>query len=129
MRKLLDKMFENKGLAMIIPMLVAAVQYLLFAIFGNDPQKNSILVATPIASVFVFFGVFFVFLFNIKKTTFSQRFLDFTELFAVFFFCTFALIFSISFIASGFQSFTPLICALTLVYSSVAWAHSKREKS
>jgi len=128
MRKILDKMFGNKRLAIAIPIALAAVLYLLFALFGEDVQKNSILIVTPLASVFVFFAVFFVFIFNIKATKFSQRFFDFCELFAVFFFCSFALFGTISFVVSGFQNFSPIYCACTVVYSSVAWAHSKRQR-
>ena len=60
MRKILDKMFENRKLSILIPILVSVLLYLLFIIFGVAEDKMNIIIATPIAAAFWFFGVFFV---------------------------------------------------------------------
>ena len=60
MRKLLDKMFENKKLSLIIPMAIALLMYLLFILFGTAEDKTNLMIVTPIVSVIGFFGIFLV---------------------------------------------------------------------
>ena len=48
MRKILDKMFENRKLSILIPILVSVLLYLLFIIFGVAEDKMNIIIATPI---------------------------------------------------------------------------------
>ena len=43
MRKILDKMFENKKLAILIPILISALMYVLFIIFGTAEDKINII--------------------------------------------------------------------------------------
>ena len=58
MRKILDKMFGNKKLSLIIPMAIALLIYLLFILFGTSEDKINLMIITPIVSVIGFFGVF-----------------------------------------------------------------------
>ena len=60
MRKLLDIMFRNKKLSILIPILLALVVYILFILFGNAEDKIRIVAITPILSAIWFFGVFLI---------------------------------------------------------------------
>ena len=128
MRKILDKMFENKKLAFWLPIIFAALVYLLFLLFGTVEDKNELLIATPVATVFWLFGSFLVVFVQVKNPICPEWFLNFCELMAVVVFTVFGLIEAISFVISGFQNFSPLICASIITYSSISLAHNKRVK-
>ena len=128
MRKFLDKMFENKKLSILIPILISGLLYLLFIIFGEVEDKMNIIIATPIASVFWFFGVFFVLYVQVKNKRCPEGSLNFSEFLATLFFGIYSIVDAISVVISGFQSFTPITAAGLLTYASIAWAHSKRIK-
>ena len=128
MKKILDKMFGNKKLSIFIPILISALLYLLFIIFGVAEDKMNIIIATPIASVFWFFGAFLVVYVQVKNIRCPEGFLNFCELMATFVFGIYSIADAISVVISGFQSFTPITSAGLLTYASIAWAHSKRTK-
>lgn len=128
MRKILDKMFANKKLSIFIPVLISALLYLLFIIFGMAEDKMNIIIATPIASAFWFFGVFLVVYVQVKNKRCPEGFLNFFEFVATLIFGIASIVFIISFVTSGFQNFTPITSAVLLTYASIAWAHSKRTK-
>jgi len=128
LRKILDKMFGNKKTSIIIPILVSVLFYLLFVIFGVAEDKMNIIISTPIASVFWFFGIFFIVYIQIKNKNCPEGFLNFFEFMVTVVFGVFSVALAISFIISGFKSFSPLICAGLITYASVSWAHSKRTK-
>ena len=128
MRKILDKMFENKKLAFWLPIIFATLVYLLFLLFGTVEDKNELLIATPVATVFWLFGSFLVVFVQVKNPRCPEWFLNFCELMAVVVFTVSGLIEAISFVISGFQNFSPLICAGIVTYSSISLAHNKRAK-
>ncbi len=128
MRKILDKLFENKKLAFWVPIAFIAFIYLLFLLFGTVEDKTSLLILTPIVTVLWLFGSFFVVFVQVKNPRCPEWFLNFFELMAVVMFTVFGFIDAISFVISGFQNFSPTICAGIVTYSSISWAHSKREK-
>ena len=128
MRKILDKMFENKKLAFWIPIAVATLVYLLFLLFGTAEDKNELLISTPVGTLFWLFGSFFVVFVQVKNPRCPEWFLNFGELMAVVIFTFFGFIEAIPFVISGFQNFSPLICAGIITYSSISWAHNKRTK-
>ncbi|MBE6733062.1 MAG: hypothetical protein E7561_03605 [Ruminococcaceae bacterium] len=126
MRKILDKMFRNKKLSILIPILVSALLYLLFIMFGVSEDKMNIIIATPIASVFWFFGAFLVVYVQVKNRNCPEVFLNFFEFLTTLFFGIYSIVGAISVVISGFQNFTPITTAGLLTYASIAWAHSKR---
>ena len=126
MRRLLDKMFERKRLAILIPILVSAFLYLLFILFGVAEDKMNIVVATPIASVVWFFGVFLVILIQVKNKRCPEGFLNGVELLATMVFGIYSIVDAVSVVIGGFQRFSPITAAGLLTYAAVAWAHSKR---
>ena len=128
MRKILDKMFENKKLAFWLPIIFATLVYLLFLLFGTVEDKNDLLIAAPVATVFWLFGSFLVVFVQVKNPICPEWFLNFCELMAVVVYTVSGLIGAISFVISRFQNFSPLICAGIITYSSISWAHNKRTK-
>lgn len=128
MRKILDKLFENKKLSMLIPIIAAAVAYLLFVLFGKGEDKWELVIITPIICAFWYFGVFFIVFMQVKNPRRPEWFLNFFELMAAVTFTVFGFIDAISFVLSGFQNFSPTICAGIVTYSSISWVHGKREK-
>ena len=128
MRKILDKMFENKKLSILLPILISAFLYLLFIIFGVSEDKMNIKIVTLIGSVFWFFGSFLVVYVQVKNKSCPEGFLNFVEFVATLFFGIYSIVDAISVVISGFQNFTPITAAGLLTYASIAWAHSKRTK-
>lgn len=126
MRKILDKMFGNKKLSFFIPLLSAAVVYLLFVLFSSAEDKNHMMIATPIVTVIGFFGVFLIVFFQVKNTACPAWFLNSLELFVTVAFGIYAIAATVSFIMSGLQNFSVAICPGMVTYSAVSWAHNKR---
>lgn len=126
MRKFLDKMFANKKLSILIPVVISVLLYLLFIIFGTAEDKMNIIIATPIASVIWFFGAYLILYVQIKNPSCPEGFLNFAELFFSIIFGLFSIFDTISVVINGFQTFTPITAAGLLTYASIAWAHSKR---
>ncbi len=128
MRKILDKMFENKKLSILLPILISAFLYLLFIIFGVSEDKMNIMIVTLIGSVFWFFGSFLVVYVQVKNKSCPEGLLNIFELVGSLFFGIFSIIDTIVVVLSGFQNFNPTTTAGLLTYASIAWAHSKRTK-
>ena len=128
MRKILDKLFENKKLAFWIPIAFATLVYILFLLFGTAEDKNEFLISTPIVTLLWLFGSFLVVFVQVKNPRCPEWFLNFVELMSVVIFALYGFIEAISFVISGFQNFNPLICAGIITYSSISWAHNKRTK-
>ena len=83
MRKILDKLFENKKLAFWLPIIFATLIYLLFLLFGTSDDKNELLVATLVATVFWLFGSFFVVFVQVKNPRCPEWFLNIFESFFI----------------------------------------------
>ena len=128
MRKILDKMFQNKKISFFVPLLSAALGYLLFLFFGSAEDKTHLLIAAPIATVFWLLGVFLVAYIQVKNTSCPVWFLKIFEFLAVVFFFGFSVIETILFLTSGLQSFNIGVCVGFVTYSAISLAHSKRTK-
>ena len=129
MRKILDKMFENKKLAFWLPIIFATLLYLLFVLFGIAEDKSELLVLTPIVTVFWLFGSFFVVFVQVKNPRCPEWFLNVFELLATVIFVIYGFVGAISFVIADFQNFSPSICAGIITYSSISWAHNKRAEN
>lgn len=128
MRKILDKMFANKKLSILIPILISSLLYLLFIVFGVAEDKMNVIISTPITAVLWFFGAFLVVYFQVKNKNCPEGFLNFVEFGVALSFGIYSIFNVISVVVSGFQTFTPTTVAALLTYASIAWAHSKRTK-
>ena len=126
MRKILDTLFHNKKLSIGIPILIATVLYLLFIMFGMAEDKTNLIITTPIVSIVIFFGVFALVLVQVKNTLCPAWFLNLFEFLIVVVFGVYTIIGTVSFVISGFQNFTPMLCLEPVIFSAVSWAHSKR---
>ena len=129
MGKILDKIFYNKKMSIFIPMLIAAVIYLLYIIFGNSENKLDTILALPIISAFLFFGAFLVIWVQVKNTFCPEWFLNLFELLVIIVFSISIILNAIQFIAGGFQNLDFGLCMELLTFSAVSWAHSKRKGS
>jgi len=128
MRMLLDKMFGNKKLSLLIPMLIALLVYVLFVFFGIAEDKANMIIMTPIVSGIWFFGMFLMVFIQVKNAICPEWFLNLFEFFATIFFGIYAIIGVVSFVVSGFQNYNYGMCLGFVTYSAIAWAHSKRIK-
>ena len=128
MRKILDKMFCNKKLCMLIPILIAMLVCLLFILFSNMDNKINSIIALPIISAFWYFGSFLVIYIQVKNTMCPEWFLNLFELMVTVGFGVYAISSMVQFIISGFQNLDYGLCLGLLTYSSVCWAHNKRTK-
>ena len=126
MRKILDKLFANKRLSIVIPAGIALLMYLLFILFGKAEDKGNLIITTPIVSVVWFFGIFLVVFAQVKNTMCPEWFLNLFEFLIVILFGIYGIIGASSFIVTGFQNFNIGICAGFVTYSAISWAHSKR---
>lgn len=126
MGKILDTLFHNKKLSIGIPILIATVLYLLFIVFGMAEDKTNLIITTPIVSIVVFFGVFVMVLVQVKNTLCPAWFLNLFEFLIIVVFGVYTIIGTVSFVISGFHSFTPALCLGPITFSAVSWAHSKR---
>ena len=128
MRYLLDKLFQNKKLSILVPIALSVLFYLLFLAFGKGEEKTELLITTPIVTVITYFGVFLVLYVQVKNPMCPERFLNFFELLTVVCTALYDVIYAVRFIASGFQKFEIILCFGPVIHSAVSWAHSKRTK-
>ena len=127
MRKILDRMFEQRILAIGCPIIFSVVMYALFLLLGADEGQNELMIVVPIATVAWFFGSFLIFLILIKNPRCPDGFVDVFELLSLIFFVGYSIVSAVIFIASGFTRFDLAICLGSVTYSSISLAHSKRK--
>ena len=128
MRKILDKMFCNKKLSILLPIIVAMVTYVLLILLGNsNNNKLDTLLALPIISVFWFFGVYFIVLIQVKNTSCPEWFLNLLELFLVTVLGINAIVSTVELVLGGFKDLDFSLCIGLITFSAVSWAHSKRK--
>lgn len=127
MRKILDVLFKNNIISIIIPITIAAVAYLLFIIFGVTDDKTRTIILIPILSIVWFFGCFLIFYIQVKNPICPEWFLNLFELLAVVIFGLFTIIQLISFVINLFQNLNIGVCLGLVTFSSVSWAHNKRK--
>jgi len=126
MQTILDKLFQNKKLSIFIPIIIAVLIYLFFIFFGIAQDKSDLIIATPVASVFWFFGLFLLVFIQVKNPMCPKWFLNLFELLAVVIFGIFSIIGTLSFFISGFKNYNVGLCLGMITYSSISFAHSKR---
>lgn len=77
LRKILDAVASKSKILTIVSCSVTAVLWLLFLIFGNNPDKMFVLIATPLISIFLYGFIRFSFLFLEKNPLAPSAFIDF----------------------------------------------------
>ncbi len=127
MRKLLDVMFSNKKLSIIIPMCINIIMLLLCILFTDLASKLDTLLNALLISSFCFFGIYFLLLIQIKNSSCPDWFLNLFEILIIFVTGIYTIIGTINFFVTGFKVFNFSICFGLVTYSATAWAHSKRK--
>lgn len=127
MRNVIDKLFSSKKLSLIAPIIFSIAIYVLFLIFNNSVEKSQLIIATPIATIFAYFGTFWVLFVQVKNRSCPERFLNFFELFLLLPLTIYSVVSIIVFVISGFQNFSPILCIGTISWSSISWAHNIRK--
>jgi hypothetical protein len=128
MREILDKIFKNKKLTILIPIIVSLFLYFLFVLFGTGEEKNNMLILLPLMGLFWYFGVFLVVYIQIKNPLCPEKFLDFFVFIATIFFSIGAVFLTVSALINGMHNFNPVTIPACLTLSSLSWAHSKRNR-
>ena len=77
LRKILDAVASKSKILTIVSCSVTAVLWLLFLIFGNNPDKIFVLIATPIMSLLVYCLVRFSMVIQAKMPLAPSAFIDF----------------------------------------------------
>lgn len=79
--RVLERIYANKKLTILGPLVLAAAVLLLFLIFGQTPDKMILIQKTLIASVFMYFGTLLVLGIQIFNSMCSPGFMDGSILF------------------------------------------------
>ncbi len=128
MRSLLDRIFVNRRLSVVAPIIAAAVFYLLFVLFGQVDDKLNWMWSIPVVSVLWYGGAYFVFWIQIKNPLCSDGFLDFFELVCLFVFGFGAVLLALRFLLNIADGFAPSLCPGILSLSVVALVDKKRNE-
>ena len=129
MRKVLDKLFADKKISIVVPVVIALIMYALFLLFGDIPSKAGLLIVTPIASVMSYLGFFCVLYLQVKNPFCSDKIMDFFELATLVFFTPISVFFCLYFLFHIVTAFNPIVCIGPLIWSVVAFVDSKRKGS
>lgn len=127
MRKLLDRIFSNRKAAIIVPLVTAAVMYLLFVLFGQGADKMELLLVVPFVSVFWYGGVYFIFWIQTKNPACLEWFFDFAELMALVVFGLGSVSFGLQFLVNMANNFVFSLCPGIITWSAIALVHGKRK--
>ena len=122
------KMFQFKGLFPTMDQARIISTATFASRMGAAEDKNELLIAIPVVTIFWLFGSFLVVFVQVKNPRCPEWFLNFCELLFTVVFVGYSIIDVFTFIISGFQNFSPMICAGIVTYSSISWAHNKRTK-
>lgn len=126
LRKILDAVASKSKILTIVSCSVTAVLWLLFLIFGNNPDKIFVLTVTPIMSLFLYGFVRFALAFQAKMPLVPSSFTDFGVAFfiVVMTFAWFSMVYSfIAYFPNGFYTNTGIV---TAVFSAVLHFQKKR---
>ena len=124
MKRILDKMFENKKLSLTVSLAAALLMYLLFILFGTADDKGDYMIAMPIISVICFAGVYVCM--RIQTVISCVWLWNFFELFAAVVLPIYSAAYCIAYIADGFQGFNPSCILGFVAYGAIALAHNGR---
>lgn len=127
MRNLLDRLFSNRKAAIIVPIITAAVMYLLFVLFGQVEDKINWIWMIPIFSAICYGSGYFVLWIQLKNPFCSDWFLDLAELLCLAVFGLGAVSFMLRFLVNMATGFVPMLCPAILTWSAVALVDGKRK--
>lgn len=125
-RRILDVVFKFKKTAFILPLVLAFVMYIIFVIFGQNPDKQMLMIAAPVMSLVVFGGVYLVFFIQLKNPMCPGWFLDVFEIVTILVFGLGAIISTVTFLMNVKTGFVLNIMFGYTILSVVSLVHNKR---
>ena len=128
MRNLLDRIFSNRRVSVVAPMIAAAVFYLLFVLFGQIDDKLNWMWLIPFISALWYGGVYFVFWIQMRNPLCPDGFLDFFELACFAAFGIASVFFAFRFFVNMAGGFAPTLCPAIITLSVVALVDKKRNE-
>ena len=127
MRKILDFLFKRKVLSAVVPLLCAALVYLVFILFGEGTDKLQVIGIVPVVCSFIFGGMFLILYIQVKNPLCPDAFLDFGELFFLTFFSLTTIPNIIMFFINVKEGFTVSSLFGFIIWSAVSVVHNKRK--
>lgn len=126
MRKVLDFLFKRKVLSAVVPLLCAALLFLIFVLFGKNPDKSELISVVPVVCMMLWGGMFFILYFQVKNPFCSDTFLDFGELLFLIGISLSSIPNIIMFLINVEEGFTISSCLGFVVWSAISVVHNKR---
>lgn len=127
MRKILDFLFKRKVLSAVVPLLCAALVYLVFILFGEGTDKLQVIGIVPVVCSFIFGGMFLMLYIQVKNPLCPDAFLDFGELFFLTFFSLVTIPNIVMFFINVKEGFTVSSLFGFIIWSAVSVVHNKRK--
>lgn len=127
MRKILDFLFKRKVLSAVVPLLCAALVYLVFILFGEGTDKLQVIGIVPVVCSFIFGGMFLILYIQVKNPLCPDAFLDFGELFFLTFFSLVTIPNIVMFFINVKEGFTVSSLFGFIIWSAVSVVHNKRK--
>ena len=124
---LLDKLFKRKHLSFWTPIFVAALLYILFLIFGQNPDKNDIILKAPLIALLWFGGVFLVMGVQLRNPSCSAKTMDIFEICLVLYSLWSAAVCIISFLMNVQSGFLHVTLAALITWSATSLIHNLRK--
>lgn len=126
-RKILDLLFKRKVLSAVLPLICAALLYLVFVLFGENPDKSELLYVVPVTCAFIWAGMFVLLYFQLKNPFCSDNFLDFGEIFFLAFMLLATFPNILMFLINVKEGFTVASCFGFFGWSAISVVHNKRK--
>ena len=127
MRKILDFLFKRKVLSAVVPLLCAALVYLVFILFGEGTDKLQVIGIVPVVCSFIFGGMFLILYIQVKNPLCPDAFLDFGELFFLTFFSLVTIPNIVMFFINVKEGFTVSSLFGFIIWSAISVVHNKRK--
>lgn len=127
MRKILDFLFKRKVLSAVVPLLCAALVYLVFILFGEGTDKLQVIGIVPMVCSFIFGGMFLMLYIQVKNPLCPDAFLDFGELFFLTFFSLVTIPNIVMFFINVKEGFTVSSLFGFIIWSAISVVHNKRK--
>lgn len=111
----------------MVPLITAAALYLLFLLFGQDVNKQNLLLIVPIVSIVWYWGVYLVLHIQVNNTSCPDWFLDLIELLSLAVFGIGSLVGCLQYFTNIAGNFPPFLCPSIITWSAIALLHGKRK--
>lgn len=127
-RRFLDFIFGFKKLSFFLPIILALTMYIIFIIFGDIPDKITLMILAPLMSLVAFGGVYLIFFIQLKNPMCPNWFFDMVE--TMFFILSGiqAISLTVTFLFDVQKSFFIGLPVSYMILSVISLIHNKRPK-